>query len=389
VDPDGVSPELSSDAQEFSRRRADIAVGWATVAAEHRRRRRAYGLAGTASSLGFGLAVLAAALVPVYLSMHGVLAEHALGWLVPTTMLGTMAVGLSLWFWWYAASGRPARTASTEFGRPSSAIEDGQADMEREARRLRLARNASPRLDYLRASSRAATGWADVVIAVATAGPVLLTAGWLSADMARGTEPYDWRVWLLWPVPVVAGSVVALLRRRRRRRRRAIEDALGKLAAYLNGRLLVSPADTVDWLNRCWAAASEPGDYYAGPLHGGAAGRALGYPAMVDVEPDGLCDETVTFLPRAVVYLAALPTREPAAAQSDRACQLRARISDAGFTADIDPDAGLVARATAPALRGLRANLAELGNLGPLIGDLAALAAVEGLAPAPEGELPQ
>jgi hypothetical protein len=33
-------------------------------------------------------------------------------------------------------------------------------------------------------------------------------------------------------------------------------------------------------------------------------------------------------------------------------------------------------------VKALRHNLAELGNLGPLIGDLAALAAAEGVAPA-------
>jgi hypothetical protein len=68
---------------------------------------------------------------------------------------------------------------------------------------------------------------------------------------------------------------------------------------------------------------------------------------------------------------------------SDRAGQLRAFISDAGFTLDIEPDAGLVARATPPTVEALRRGPAGLGNLGPLIGDLAALAAAEGVVPAP------
>jgi hypothetical protein len=224
-----------------------------------------------------------------------------------------------------------------------------------------------------------------VVIAAAIAGPVLLGVGWFSVQEARGTEPYDWRIWLLWPVPVIAAGVVALLRRRRRRRRRAIEGALARLVTYLGGCLLASPADTVDWLNRHWAGPSEPDEYYAGPLHSGAAGRALGYPVMVDVEPDGLSDETVTYPPRVVVYLAALLNRAHTNLRSERARQLRARINDAGFTVGIDPDAGLVARATPLTVRGLRASLAELGHLEPLIGDLAALAAAEGIAPAPEG----
>ena len=385
VDPDGVSPELSSDIQELNRRRAAIAAGRAAVDAEHRRRTRVYGPAGTMLSLGLGLAVFAGALVPVYLHARGVLAEHTLEWLVPVSTLGTLAAAGGLWFWWYAALGRPARNAGAEFDGPlaSTAVADALADADREARRLRLARNASPRLDYLRGSSRSTIGSTDMVIAAAIAGPVLLAAGWLSVDMARGIEPYDWRIWLLWPVPVAAAGVVALLRRRRRRRRRAIEQGLARLAGYLNGRLLASPADTVDWLNRYWAAPSEPGEYYAGPLHSGTSGRALGYPVMVDVEPDGLSDETVTYPPRIVVYLAALLTHQPTTLRSDRACQLRARINDAGFTVHIDRDAGLVARATPPTVRGLRPHLTELGNLGPLIGDLAALAEAEGIAPAP------
>jgi hypothetical protein len=93
VDRDGVSPELSSDIGELNRRRADIAVGWATVEAHNRRRRRSYGLVGTASVAGLTIAVTAAGLVPVYLSEHGMLAGGTLNWLVPVGMLGAMAVG--------------------------------------------------------------------------------------------------------------------------------------------------------------------------------------------------------------------------------------------------------------------------------------------------------
>ncbi len=139
----------------------------------------------------------------------------------------------------------------------------------------------------------------------------------------------------------------------------------------------------MDWLNRYWAAPSSTGEYYAGPLHCGAAGTAAGYPVMVDFEPDGLSDEGLTYPPRVAVYVAAVPAPEPTAAPSDRAGQLRAFISDAGFTVDIEPDAGLVARATPPTVEALRRGPAGLGNLGPLIGDLAALAAAKRIVPAP------
>jgi hypothetical protein len=157
VDRDGVSPEPSSDIEELTRRRADIAVGWATVEAQNRRRRRHYGLAGTAFSAGLIIAVTAAGLGPVYLSEHGVLAEGTLNWLVPVGMLGTMAVGGGLYGWWYMASGRPGRTAGTGLGGPPAAADlaHALADADLEARRLRLARNAVARLEYLQGSSQA------------------------------------------------------------------------------------------------------------------------------------------------------------------------------------------------------------------------------------------
>ncbi|MGN6173506.1 MAG: hypothetical protein ACTHPS_11230, partial [Streptosporangiaceae bacterium] len=93
--------------------------------------------------------------------------------------------------------------------------------------------------------------------------------------------------------------------------------------------------------------------------------------------------EYVTYPPRAAIYVAAVPAPEPTTVTSGRAGQIRAFISDAGFTVDIEPDAGLVARATPPTVEALRRDPVGLGNLGPLIGDLAALAAVEGVVPAP------
>ena len=379
-----MSPELSSDIEELNRRRADIAVGWATVEAQHGRRRRHYGLVGTASAAGLLIVVTAAGVVPVYLSEHGVLAGHTLHWLIPVGMLGTLAVGGGLYIWWYVAAGRPGRTASTEFSGPaaSAAITEALADADREARRLRLARNAVPRLEYLRASSQA-TGWRPVIIAALIAGPFIVGLGWLSVAMAPEPVPDDWAIWLLWLIPVAFTGVYVLWRRRPRRGRQAIEQGLAQLAVYLSGGLLPSLAGTVDWLNHYWAAPSSSSEYYAGPLHCGAGGTAAGYPVMVDFEPDGLSDEELTYPPRAAIYVAGVPAPESTAVPPGRAGQLRAYIGDAGFTVDIEPGAGLVARATPPSVQALRRGPAELGNLGPLIGDLAALAAAEGVGPAP------
>ena len=384
VDRDGVSPDPSSDIEELNRRRAGIAVGWATVEAQNRRRRRVYGLAGAAWVAGLAFAVTAAGVVPAYLSERGVLAEGTLNWLGTVGMLGTMAVGCGLYGWWYVAAGRPRRTAvAGSSGAPTAAtVAEALADADREDRRLRLAQNAVPRLEYLRHSSQA-TGSRQVIIAALITGPIFVGLGWFSVAIAPRPVPYDWAIWLSWLIPVALAGAVVLWGRRPRRGMRRIEQGLAQLAVYLGGDLLPSLAETVDWLNRYWAAPSSTGEYYAGRLHCGAAGTAAGYPVMVDFEPDGRSDEYVTYPPRVAIYVAAVPAREPTAVPSERAGQLRAFISDAGFTVDIEPDAGLVARATPPTVEALRRDPAGLGNLGPLIGDLAALAAVEGVAPAP------
>lgn len=379
-----MSPEPSSDIEELNRRRADTALGWATVEAQNRRRRRVYGLAGAVWVAGLAFAVTAAGVVPVYLSERGVLAEHTLDWLVPVGMLGTMAVGCGLYGWWYVASGRPSRATGTGLiGPPATGdVAEALAAADREDRRLRLARNAAPRLEHLRHSSQT-TGWRPVIIAALITGPVVVGLGWFSVAIAPRPVPDDWAIWLSWLIPVALAGAIVRWSRRPRRGGQAIEQSLSQLAVYLGGDLLPSLAGTVDWLNRYWAAPSSTGEYYAGRLHCGAAGTAAGYPVMVDFEPDGRTDEYVTYPPRAAIYVAAVPAREPTAVPSGRAGQLRAFIGDAGFTVDVEPGAGLVARATPPTVEALHREPAGLGHLGPLIGDLAALAAAEGVVPAP------
>jgi len=383
VDRGGVSAKLSSDIEELNRRRAEAALGWATVEAQNRRRGRVYGLAGAVWVAGLLLAVSTAMFLPVYLSEHGVLAEGTLGWLTTVSSLGTMAVGCGLYGWWYVASGRPGRTTGTGLSGPPATGDGAEAlaEADREDRRLRLARNAMPRLDYLRASSHSAE-WAMVGKVALAAVPLLLGLGLFSMFTARTPQPYAWGLWL-WTFPVALTAAYVWLARRPRRGRRAIEQGLAQLAVYLGGGLLPSLAETVDWLNRYWAAPSSTGEYYAGSLHCGAAGTASGYPVMVDFEPNGLSDDGLVYPPRVAIYLAAVPAREPTTVPSERAGHLRASIGDAGFTVDIEPGAGLAARATPPTVEAFRRGPAELGNLGPLIGDLTALAAAEGVVPAP------
>src|SRR5207247_3851955 len=198
-------------------------------------------------------------------------------------------------------------TAGTEPSGPldAAAVKAALADTDREARRLRLTQNALPRLEYLRAMSQA-TGRTNVLIAALFIGPFIVGLELLAYFAGTATRLYSWETMLLlWPVPVVITGSYVLWHRRPRRRRQAVEQGLARLAVYLDGRLLPSLADTVDWLNRYWAAPSRTGDYYAGSLHCGAAGTALGYPVMVDFEPHGMSDDTARHEPRPVVSLAA------------------------------------------------------------------------------------
>ena len=87
-------------------------------------------------------------------------------------------------------------------------------------RRLRLAQNALPRLEYLRATSQA-TGRTKVLIAALFIGPFIVGLELLAYFAGTATRLYSWETMLLlWPVPVVITGSYVLWHRRPRRRRR-------------------------------------------------------------------------------------------------------------------------------------------------------------------------
>jgi hypothetical protein len=234
VDRDGVSPELSSDIEELNRRRADIAVGWATVEAHNRRRRRSYGLVGTALVAGLTIAVTAAGLVPVYLSEHGMLAGGTLSWARPGGHAGGDGGGgrpVHLVVRGGGAAPCPPPPGST--GRKPVAEALVGADREAGGSAWPATPGAA---GYLRASSQA-TGWRPVIMAALITGPLIVGLGWFSAAMAPGPVPDDWAIWLLWPLPVALAGAFVLWGRRSPRGTRAIERDLDRLAAYLGGDL--------------------------------------------------------------------------------------------------------------------------------------------------------
>jgi hypothetical protein len=381
-----LSDELVAKVGRLQRQHAAIAAGWQEVARTRRQRSRMYGPLGRALALGLIVVVLTAATVPAYLQSRGLLAKSTLDWLAPTGTYGLFGLGMAAITWWhYARSRRDSRGGAADVvdaPLPVAAVDRALAEADRELRAVRLARFAEARLTRLDASSRSGAGQLDLIVIGSIAGPVGLAALWFSVEMVNGGEPYDAGVWLLWLICTGGAGLLVFLRARRGTRRRLVQQALAHLAGHLTGRRHEDHGDTVAWLNSHWAAATEDDDFYAGPRHASAAGTQLGYPVMIDFEPDGFTGEDVSYRPRVVLYLAALLPARPPPGNVDRARQLRASIQRAGFALEVDADAGWTARATPQAVALLRRDLSRLAEIRPVLADLGALAQAEGAIPA-------
>jgi hypothetical protein len=375
----GVSQELADNITELASRSAVIAEHWREVAKLQGQRRRISGRISVLLVVGMVAAVALFGLGPLYLHSRGLVSEHTMGWLIPTGMLGSYVLILAAALvWYYVAPRRAATTPVTSFDELLSdeAVRRALAQADREMRRARLARFAQPRLAYMEQVSRSAAKFGTALVVGLIAGPLAGGGVWLTVESVRDGKPDDPAIWVFWPGYAIGVAIVVGWWLRRRARRSLILDVLGRLAADLGGRRLDTLADTMAWLNAHWAAPSPNNDFYAGPRYGGVAATVRGYPAMIDVELNGYSGDTFTFEARVVIYLAALlpPRSEPGVS-----------THPAGFTIEIDPAAGVVARATPPTVRELRRDPSRLGQLGPVLADLGARAALEG-ATAPSDE---
>jgi hypothetical protein len=392
VRPEDERDAAATGAALHARRRA-LAEARGELAVTRERVRRTYGRAGTLSALGlFGACMLAAAL-PGYLALHGTISQSTASWLIPTLVLSSFAVGLIAILRWQssggdaaAASGAAADAFAT-FTAPARApvspreVERAVRELDRERRHTRLATLAAERSAI--AGMPSAMGYLDLIIG----GPLLLPL-WgaslvLSIRMLAGIDPYERVIWLSWALSLGGAGALAAIRRRLARRRRAIQRALDALGASMGAgaRRLPGFADSVDWMNRFWAAPLDPNGLHRGTINVALAATHRRYPVLVDVEPDGYSSDDSTIDARVCVYVAALappslpPTREVA--------DLAAVVRRAGFEPEVFSDAGLLARANAPALELLRREPARLAQLGPLIDALVAMAEACRAAPAP------
>jgi hypothetical protein len=380
----GLTGELAARLSDLVRLHREMATRRWETARSLRRRRRAYGRIGTLFGLGLAAVVVTAALVPVYLWRTGVVPEGSLGWLVPVCEFGTLfVVGVPLWLWQNGLPrrGRPADAPVVLDGPLTlGAVEVALARTAREARRVRLAHYAEPRQTYLVGTRRSAVGHPELgigipILAVLAAAAVVATSG-----VARTDASDDDITRLLWGMVIAGAAVVLLLRWRRRARQRRIWAAMAPIGSLLGGRPHRSNVDTVGWLNTHWVARTPDEDYFAGPYHVSAAGNRGGYDVMVELEPHGFSDENTTFPPRLVIYLAAVPA-DMSNVDSEAAPLLRSSIERAGFRVHLEPEAGLVARATPETVASVHADPSQLSLLEPVIADLVAFAATQGAAP--------
>jgi hypothetical protein len=382
----GLTGELADRLTELRRLRSEIVAQRREIAREARRRRRAYGTAGTLIGLGFGAVIIGAALMPVYLWMRGLIAEKTVGWLIALCAFGTFfLLGVPLFLWQDALlHGRRTVEAPIVLDGPLTvdAVERELAEAAREARQVRLSRYAEPRLTYLYGMQRSAVRYLELAIGVPIVAMFGVVAVLATIGVARGDEPDDRGAGALWAIFAVGVGVVILLRWRRRTRQRRVRSAAAELQSQLGvGQPHTSSADTVDWLNRHWAAPTPADDYFVGPYHVSTATNQNGYDVMVDVEPYGFSDENGTFPPRLVIYLAAVREAHAPADRTGDATHLRSSIEQAGFSVRVEVEAGLVARALPSTVLRLRSDPSRLSLLGPVITNLVALAVAHGFVP--------
>jgi hypothetical protein len=348
------------------------------LAATRERMRRMYGWPGVVSALGLLAVCPLAPLLPGYLVLHRIISLQTASWLIPALLLSSFAVGLLAILRWQSSRGARARAAETlaaaavPVREPTSPAEVEQAvrGLERERRQARLATLAAERNAY--AGIPSLMGYLDLIIGGSLLLPLGGAATVFSVRMLAGIDANEPWIWLLWAPTLAIVLVLVALRRRRARRRLAVHRALDQLAGDMGGQRLPRFADAVEWMNQFWAAAPVANALYRGAINGALAATLRRYPVLVDVEPDGASGEDVTIDPRVFVYVAAPvpaslpPTREVAA--------VAAALRGAGFEPELFPGAGVLARATGPALKILRREPARLAQLGPVVHDLVRLA---------------
>jgi hypothetical protein len=363
---------------EEQRRRApgrasELEDGRHALAVARTQRRRLHGPGAIARTLGLVVACGLATAIPLWLVSRGVVTERSLDWIMPTSLLGTFFIGMVLILVWQGSTPTVAREPSSVRQGTSTA-----AELEREIRRVRLARLGEARL--LATQMRGSAGSLDIIIGAALLVPVMGAAAWFSIQVVRGREPYEPLILVLWLASAAGLALIVGLRLRRRRRRRRLRQALDHAGESFAAHRLASHDHVVAWLNAVWAAPSAYEDLYEGPCHVAVAGDLRGYPVLIDIEPDGYTGEDVDLPPRVLVHIAARVCMQPPSSPVWR--EHHAALARAGFELALAPEAGLLARGLPELLTRMRRHPEALSELGSVVQRLVGLAEACGAPPA-------
>jgi hypothetical protein len=312
--------------------------------------------------------------IPLWLVSRGIVDERSLDWIMPCSLLGTFLVGMVLMLVWQDRTPTVAREPSSVTAGTST-----PAELEREIRRVRLARLGEARL--LATQVRSSAGSLDIIIGGSMLVPAIGSAAWFSVEIARGREPYDPMVWVLWLVSAAGLALIVGFRLRRRSRKRRLARALDRAGGSFEGRRLASHDHVVAWLNGVWAAPSVHEDLYEGPYHAAVAGQLRGYRVLIDVEPEGYSYEDAVVPPRVLVHVAALVGS--ASPPSPSWQEHQAALARTGFELVLAPEAGLLARGLPELCIRVRRHPEALAELGSVVQRLVSLAQACGAPPAP------
>lgn len=381
MNPPGGNEDASKAARSDDAR---FAADLSSIAHSRRTRERVYGWRGVFVSVGLFLATGIAAAVPLLLHDRGVIDGETADWLMPVAILTIYFGGFFGGFRWLYRRG-PAHVLPASYKPPEPYVPPAPSGPPLDARQLRLARHAEPRLELERALGRSALASLDVIIGGSLLAPLGVGLSIFTFQAANGTlnpaeaEPHGLSVG--WLVFVLGVSLLSFLRIRRKRRRAARRNGLAPLAATLNqGKLHETHGPWLRWLNEHWAAPSRSDDLFFGSLQSSVTGSVAGYPVLVDVELDGYSDDESTHEPRTLVYVAAhVPPdfngRPQAVAASARLATLDARL-------EVHPDAGLLARTTLQRTQAFKGAPSELAELRRVIDCLVDAARTGGAPPA-------
>jgi hypothetical protein len=325
--------------------------------------------------------------------------------LVPT-IVSTYAFGIGGYLLWYyrfrkgAASGRPLAgktVACPSCGAPNVFAPGEVLDRCRYCRAalmpshtvmreaVQVARQAAvqARMERLRRERTGATHYQRFHMPNAVPyimwGGVFIACGFTAvsstSDVITGKTPFGPGILVLWAVVLGVPAIIFAIIAWRKDKRRRWRESLATLAQQFGGQQVLGVPGTTQWLNTYWAAPYDLSYLFAGPYYDGVMMSALGFPALLVVDPT----EANDLPPKVMILVAAwLPgiaeiPLGPGAWRPHGSEPIQEWLNGLGFHVQAF-DAGLVARAAAETIDSLHDRPEMAAGLAPIIMAVARLA---------------